>query len=490
MREADAYTILNEPILSINLMERAANKCVEWIVKNFDADNNFKIFVGTGNNGGDGLAIARILATKHKVEVFIIELSNKSADFVLNLERLKKQNLVKITVLNKETNLPIFKEKDIIIDAIFGYGLTRELEINICKTIDFINNCKNKVVAIDIPSGIAADFNLGNNICKIKADWTLTFEMPFLSFFLKENIDNIGELVILPLGINHQFIENLETNYFYTIKKEALDLVKFREKITNKWDLGHGLLIAGSYGKMGAAVLSAKASIRSGIGLLTAITPKCGYQIMQISIPEVMTIIDENQDMITILPELDNYNAIAVGPGIGQFRETAKLVAKLISNCNKKIVFDADAINIIATNRELMGKINDNHIFTPHIKEFERLIGKKSNDSLEILKWQREFSTNYNCTIVLKGANSSISLPNGDIYFNSSGNSGMATAGCGDVLTGVILSLLAQNYSTKDAAILGTFFHGYAADLAIKKQSKESLIASDIIENFKGGFNI
>ena len=484
VKEADAYTIKNEPISSIDLMERAATNLTKWILDKFFVENEFVIFAGVGNNGGDGLVVARLLSEKlKKVKVFIVEFSKKySEDFSVNLSRLIKTN-VDVIHLTKEDKFPQINVSAVIIDAIFGSGLTRPVNgfaANIIEKINFLNN---KVVAIDIPSGLFGEEN--HHIADqkiIQADYTLTFEFPFLSFVLPENENFVGEFSIIPIGISQEFIDKANTDYFFIEFDDITKLLKHRKKFSHKGNYGHGLLIAGGYGRMGASVLSAKAAHRSGIGLLTAHVPKKCVDIMQISSPETMISIDNDKKSVTEIENINKYNAIAIGPAIGFDKKTIKFVKQLFSeNKEKSFVIDADAITIISKNNDIREKIPKKSILTPHPKEFLRLIGKTKNNFIR-LQLQREFSLKYNVILVLKGAHSSISCPDGKVYFNSTGNPGMATGGSGDVLTGIILSLLAQNYKPEDAAKIAVFFHGLSADIAAAEIGQMSLIASDIVD--------
>ena len=493
----DAYTIKHEPIKSIDLMERAATQCSEWLKENFISDifeisKNFKIFVGPGNNGGDGLVVARHLTEEvnkwffenSKVKIYIVKFTDKlSEDFKINLERLKKINN-NIQTITDKSELPKINNDDIIIDAIFGSGLTRPVEGFPAKVIKHINNSTNKsVISIDVPSGLFGEENHKQKQVIIKADYTLTFEFPFLSFFFPENQDFITNFKVLPIGLSKKYIEKSETKYFTVEKKYISDTIKTRKKYAHKGNFGHGLLIAGSYGTMGAAVLSAKAAHRTGIGLLTAHATKCCIEIMQNSSPETMISTEEvTQKYPSKVNNIQKYNSIGIGPGIGLHQNTALLLQNIIENSTTPLVIDADAITLLGKNKKYLDNLPKNSILTPHLKEFERIAGKTANNYQRNLK-QIEFSKKYGIYIILKGANTAISCPDGKCYFNQTGNQGMATGGSGDVLTGMILALLAQGYKPKEAAILGVYLHGAAGDIAAEKFGYYSLIASDIIDN-------
>lgn len=485
IREADQFTIENEPIKSIDLMERAASKCYKWIKPRIEKNSQIKIVVGPGNNGGDGLVLAQLFSkTKVPVEVIIIRFTEKeSADFATNLKRFKSKENVKITELRPDDTVPDFYENDVVIDAIFGSGLSKPVKGFIADVINSVNRSTAKVISIDIPSGLFADkTSIGYENTIIKADYTLTFQFPKLAFFLPENDQYVGNWFVIPIGLHKDFIDQTNVSNYYVEKTRVKDLLRPRNRFQHKGNFGHGLLIAGSYGKVGAAVLAAEASLRAGAGLIHCHLPKKGYEIMQITNPEVMISVDDSDDHFSYLPELSNYNAIAVGPGLGMEEETMKALKLLIQNTSVPVIFDADAINILAENKTWLSFIPSGSIFTPHPKEFERLAGKWSND-FEKLEMQKEFAFKYQCYVVLKGAYTTVATPEGRIYFNSTGNPGMATAGSGDVLTGILLGLLAQNYSSIEAALTGVYLHGLAGDIAAKRFSQPAMIAGDIITN-------
>lgn len=481
VKEADAYTIKHEPISSVNLMERAAKACFSKIAELYCKKESYNVFCGPGNNGGDGLVIARyLILNNYNVKVFILRFTNNfSKDFNINLKRLKNIEFNNIYFIEKFEDFPIFSKEEIIIDAIFGSGLSRNAEALPKKLIQEINKSENEVISVDTPSGLFGEDNKHNDQTIIEANFTLTFESPFLSFFFPENDKFVGKFHVIPIGIHPEYISNTKSNIFY-IQKEDIEIKK-RDKFSHKGNFGHSLIIAGSYGKAGASLFVLKAAHRTGAGLVTCCIPKCNYQIIQSTSPETMLIIDDSEHHISKLPNIANFNSIAVGPGIGFNELTVQMLTELIKTSKIPIVFDADAITIISKNKKLLDFIPENSIFTPHPKEFERLIGKSENN-FHRLNLQIKFAKKHKCYIVLKGANTMTVTPKGLCYINSSGNPGMATAGSGDVLTGVISSLLAQNYSPQEACILGVFIHGLAGDFAKKEKGENALIASDIID--------
>ena len=490
IREADAYTINHEPITDLELMERASTQVFKWVVKHLEHDSTIRAFCGSGNNGGDGLALSRMLLQQgYKVETYLIRFSDKSSPSCeANLLRLKNMPNASITELTDIDDLPELHVSDIILDAIFGSGLSRAVNGFPAIVIDHINNSRAFTLSIDVPSGLFCDHsNLEHPGAIIKAAYTLTFQFPKFSFLFAENDQYLGEWEVVPIGLHPEYIQNIEVDNFFIESEFCNLLMKTRHKYDHKGVYGHGLLIAGSKGKMGAAVLSAKAALRSGAGLITTHVPRKSCFVMQTALPESMCSMDENDDYFSMLPDVSAYNAIAVGPGLGKDKQTANALKLLIQESKIPLIFDADAINIISENKTWLPFIPPFSIFTPHPKEFIRLLGPSANN-FERHEKQKAFSIKYQCYIILKGAHTSISCPDGKFYFNSTGNPGMATAGSGDVLTGVLLGLKARGYSSLEASILGVYIHGLAGDIAAEDSGQESLIASDIIANLGEAF--
>ncbi len=485
IREADAYTIKNEPIASVDLMERAATACYQWIRKRTDTSTAIQVFCGPGNNGGDGLVIARLLANKgFAVKVFIIRFTDKmSEDFQINFERLKNIDDLELIDIFTGDELPSVAPEELVIDAIFGSGLSKPIKGFIGNVIEHINRSQAITIAIDTPSGLYSDeHSSGNDGAIIEADYTLSFQFPKYAFLFQENDRFVGQWKILPIGLMEEFTGHVKTKNFLIEKEDCQLLLKSRNKFDHKGSFGHALLIAGGYGKMGAAVLASEACLRAGAGLISTHVPTIGYHILQTALPECMVSIDENEFIFSSAPDPGPYNAVGVGPGIGTARQTQNALKLLIQNSNLPILFDADALNILAENKTWISFVPHNSILTPHPKEFERLVGKSANQ-FERNRLQREFSIKYQVFVVLKGAHTCISTPQGKCFFNTTGNPGMATGGSGDVLTGIILGLLAQGYTSFDACIVGVYLHGLAGDLAAKKNSMEAMIAGDINKN-------
>lgn len=490
IREADAYTIQNEPILSVDLMERAARKLFKWIVKRVDDTHAFKIFAGHGNNGGDGLALARMLAEKgYHIEVYVVQISDKySTDFEANLQRLQQNGSVKISFLNKKEELPVIDPDELIVDAIFGSGLKNPVDGFAGQVIDHINKSDAVTISVDIPSGLFADRHTDpKKGAIVSADYTVSFQLPKFAFLLPENDPYVGQWQILDIGLSADYINSAETKDFFLEKRDIIPLLRKRKKFSHKGTFGHALLIAGGYGKFGAAVLSSRACLRSGVGLLHTHIAKSGTAILQTACPETMLSIDRDENYLSEIPDLGAYTTVGIGPGIGKELATQKALKLLIQNYQKPMIFDADALNILAENKTWLAFIPKGSILTPHPKEFERLAGKWKDD-FEKIKMQREFAIKYGIYLVLKGAHTSTCFPDGKLYFNSTGNPGMATAGSGDVLTGLLTGLLAQGYAPAVAAVLGVFIHGLAGDMAAKKHGMDAMISGDIIEKIGKAF--
>jgi hydroxyethylthiazole kinase-like uncharacterized protein yjeF len=491
INQIDEYTIKHNPIASIDLMERAAGQLFKWIAERFDRSHNILIFSGPGNNGGDGLALARMLAVnRYDVEVYYVRFTEKTtSDWDINYNRLTAETKIVLNFLTGSDQFPVISKDDIIIDAIFGSGLTRPVDGLPGEIIDQINRSGATVISIDIPSGLFVEDNSENLYDSIvKADYTLSFQFSKLSFMFAENSPFIGDSFVLPIGLNINAIVNTITPYTLLEKSDAASLIKKRNKFDHKGNFGHGLLISGSFGKIGAAVLGARASLRTGIGLITCHIPKCGNLILQSALPEAMVEPDKSEVCISDIGNTDIFSAVGAGPGMGTDMKSQQVIHKLLTECKKPMVLDADALNILSLNKNWLNQLPVGTVLTPHPKEFERLAGKSQND-FDRLQRQIRFSQEYKCIVILKGAHTSIATSDGNVRFNSTGNPGMATAGSGDVLTGIILSLLSQGYTPEDAAILGVYLHGVAGDIAASESCYESIIASDIINSIGKAFN-
>ncbi len=490
IRLADAFTIEHEPVLSIDLMERAATKIFEWMRKRLQPQSEVMIFAGTGNNGGDGLALARLLIENgfHVNTSLIRYTETLSPDCEINYNRLRDMTASQLADVHQEADLPVVTEGTIIVDALFGSGLNRPVSGLAKSTIDLINSGDNVVISIDMPSGLYADRAIDPKLdTVVEADYTLSFQFPKLSFLWPENDRFVGRWEILDIKLDLRFISEVRTPFSMLEKRTVNGFLHKRSKFSHKGTFGHALIIAGSAAKSGAAILAAKACLISGAGLLHVHLPESVQIPMQSAFPEAMISRDAHQDCFSKLPDLSPFNAIAAGPGMGTAEETVKAMKLLIQQATTPLVLDADALNILAENKTWLAFLPKNSILTPHPGEFERLVGSWTN-SFERLDLQRQLSLKFGVIIVLKGAHTCISFPDGQCVFNTTGNPGMATAGSGDVLTGMITGLIAQQYSPSQAAMLGVYLHGLAGDLAAGKLGMESVIASEIIRSIPEAF--
>ncbi len=487
IKQWDAFTIAHEPVAAIELMERAAAKVVDWVVQQYDTQKHFQIFCGKGNNGGDGVAIARMLLTKkYSVTVYILEFGNiGTPDFQTNLARLKEGGN-DIHFIQSADFFPAIKKTDIIIDALFGTGLNKPLEGISAALVNHINRFSN-IISIDLPSGLSADGSSKGNAA-IKATHTLSFQHYKLAFLLPENDGYCGNVHVLDIGLSKVFENDTAASFEITDAPFLRSIYKPRNKFWHKGNFGHAALLCGSYGMMGAAVLSATACLRSGAGKLSCYIPKAGYEIVQTSIPEAMCIV-AGEEYILTAGGIEKFDAIGIGPGIGTTPTHARLLKEVFIKFNKGLLIDADALNTIANNKELLQLIPAGSVLTPHPKEFERLFGKSVND-VERLLLALEKAKALDLYIIIKGHYSFIATPEGKGFFNATGNAGMATAGSGDVLSGIITGLLAQGYSSLASCLLGTYLHGFAGDLAAAALSEEALIAGDISNHLGEAFKI
>ena len=482
VREIDAYTIKNEPIRSIDLMERAATRLTGWYVRHYHTDRKAMIFAGSGNNGGDALAMARMLADRQfRVECFLLRFGKLSENCYINLGRLKEQAMVQLYEIDDQDSLPEIAKEDVVVDGIFGSGLSRSVTGLPASVIRHINKNAGTVIAIDIPSGLFGEDNAGNDYIQvIRASHTLTFQFPFLSFFFDLHEAHVGHMRVHDIKLHPMAISKTETDYRTMEAEEIRGLLPQRSKFAHKGTFGHALMISGSYGMMGAALLAGESCLRSGTGLVTLHVPKFGYGIVQTAFPEAIVSIDQSDILFSEPPDLSPYSAIGIGPGLGCKPNSGKGLKMLLERTKVPLVIDADGLNILSQHPDWLELLPEGTILTPHPKEFDRLAGE-STDSYERHLKQREFASMHKVVVVLKGASTGIASPDGRYWFNTTGNSGMATGGSGDVLTGLIAGLLAQGIASLDAALAGVYLHGLAGDLAAESSSEEAVIAGDMI---------
>lgn len=484
---ADKATIENNGISSTDLMEHAASLCFQWLHSRLQGQQiKIHIFCGIGNNGGDGLVMARHLHQHgYNVSCYVVNFSDKrTEEFLVNYNRLKELGEWP-TVISSEKEFPEVAFEDIVVDAIFGIGLTRKPSGFTKKLIQYINSTKVFTLAIDFPSGLFGNKAVEDAESVLKAGHVLTFQTPKLAFLLPENKDYLNTWEVIDIGLDLNFINSLSPTHHFLVKNDVLPMYKPREKWSHKGTFGHSLIIGGSFGKIGAVTLAAKGALKIGSGLVSTYIPKCGYTIIQTSIPEAMVEVDNEK-------HLDYFNfkttpsVIGIGPGMGTHEKTITGFEKFLKENKTPLVIDADAINILAKNQSLLEFLPENSVLTPHPKELQRLIGPWKNDYEKIEK-TKTLSEKYKCIVVIKGAHT-ITIQSDSLFVNSTGNPGLATGGSGDVLTGMITGLIAQGYSPLNAAVFGTYLHGRTADIASQEISYEAFTASTIIDFLPDAF--
>ena len=477
IRRADEYTIKHEPIPSVELMERASEAFVNKFLELFEEKKRVRIFCGLGNNGGDGLAIGRMLKERGwEVLKYIVGSPRKGTDdFKSNLE---KSDLY--AVITSAEDLPSSESDEIIIDALFGSGLSRPLEGLYKEVIRYLNGQEGVRVAVDIPSGLYGDkpIELESNAV-LKADHTISFQVPKLVFLLGEYHLYVGEWHLVDIGLSRRFIEKEPSRYHLSEAADIDGLIPRRAKYTHKSEVGRLTVVAGSKGKMGAAILAARAALKSGVGLINVCCPKFGTPIMQTAVPEAMVLESDTVGFVGRIPKLEGN--VVLGPGLGTNPKTILGVDTLIVKSKEPLVIDADGINILAKKRHLLESLPADSILTPHPGEFRRLVGAWEND-FQKLDMLSSFCEEFKLNVVLKGAYSAVCNKKGEISFNSTGNPVLATAGSGDVLSGIVGAFLANGMMPFDALKLGVFVHGYCGDLLAEKNNGFGVVASDIVE--------
>ncbi|MBB6369488.1 NAD(P)H-hydrate dehydratase [Chryseobacterium shigense] len=488
IRHWDQFTISSEPVSSIQLMERASEALAGWISENCKNYRKFTVFCGNGNNGGDGFAVARILYLKgFDVDVFIKDLKSKfSEDGAANFKKLRDFSGISVKEF-KDIDQNNFDNKTVIIDALFGTGLSRNIEGEYKEIIDKLNARNNVKISVDLPSGLFADSILQEDSTVFKVDYTLSFQSWKKAFLHPETGPYAGKVIILNIDLNKEYASDTETNDFVIDDSVIEHIFKPRSEFSHKGTYGKVTLAAGSYGKIGAAVLSARAALKTGTGLTFTLAPKCGYEILQTSCPEAM-FIEGGENHIHRF-EIEKDSVAGIGPGLGTDTGTQKALIQFLKDYTKPLVLDADALNILAQDKENIKLIPEKSIITPHPKEFERLFGKQEN-SFQRLELARNKAKEFQIYIVLKDHHTQVVTPEGRVYYNITGNSGLAKGGSGDILTGIITSLVAQKYSEEQAAILGIWLHGKAADFAAEKYSRESMLPTDVINELGNVFKI
>lgn len=484
IHEVDVATCDEQKISSIELMERAASQISVELISRFLPSQRFVVLAGPGNNGGDALATARMLMEQgyKRVEVFLFNVTGKlSHDCDEERKKLIMIDGVDYTEVSREFTPPYLSSDDVVLDGLFGSGLKQPLQGGFVSVARYVNESGAFVVSIDLPSGLFGEWN--SHVSPrdvIHANVTLAFQLPRLSFFFRENAQVLGDWHLLDIDLDYKAIKAQYTDFYVIDERNVAPLLRERDPFSGKRDFGSTLLFAGSYGMMGAAVMCARAVLHSGAGLVTVHSAHCGMQIVQTAFPEAMFEPDRNEHFITDMKIHHNHQAIGVGPGIGTQDATIEALQDLLQHATMPMVLDADALNCISIRPALLTYVPAKTILTPHIGEFDRMFGEHSTDEAR-LKTAIEMSHQYNLIIVLKGHYTAVVRPTGRVYFNWTGNSGMATAGAGDVLTGIIASFLSQGYEPEYAALLGVYIHGRAGDMAAAEFGEFGMTATDMI---------
>ena len=485
IHELDKYTIEHEPIASLNLMERAAHALTQAVTQEWPVTTPVVIFAGPGNNGGDALAMARLLSEQnYQVSVYLFNIQGKlSADCAANKQRLQNtKGLKRFIEVSMEFDPPVLDCNTLVIDGLFGSGLNKPLAGGFASLVKYINASQATVVSIDVPSGLMTEdnaYNVRANI--IKATMTLTLQQPKLSFLFPENQQFIGRLRVLDIKLSKEGMEKIEASFTVIEESNVRERMLERSPFAHKGQMGSALLIAGSYGMAGAAILASKACMRSGAGKVVVNTPRRNIPFLQTAVPEAIVQPGSEETIFAETVDTEDFQAMGIGPGLGQSEQTAIALIAQLRRAQCPIVIDADAINILANHRAWLQQLPKDIILTPHPKELDRL-ENHSADSYERLTKARNLAERLKGYVILKGHYTAICCPDGHVIFNSTGNAGMATAGSGDVLTGILTGLLARGYKPQDACVVGVYLHGLAGDLAARELGEESLIASDIIQ--------
>lgn len=491
VKKLDAYTIEHEPVAEIDLMERASEALAQEICSRFSPEVPFVVFAGPGNNGGDALAVSRLMAEQgYRLSVYLFNTKGTlSPCCQTNRNRLPVGSGIDYHEVTNQFVPPVLTKEHVVIDGLFGSGLNKPLSGGFAAVVRYINASPAYVIAIDIPSGLMGEDNSYNVMQQVvTAHLTLTLQFPKLAFLLPENAAKVGEWKVLDIGLHPEGVELTPTPYAMTERDDIKTFLTPRNRFAHKGDFGRALLVAGQLGMAGASILAARACLRSGVGLLTVHVPQCNNPMVQSSVPEAMTQVDIHPDFFSEAPLTDPYQAVGIGPGLGKHVETRAALLELIDYCQTPMVIDADALNILGEERDYLYRLPIGSILTPHPGEMDRLVGR-SESSYQRLQKARELAREAQVCIVLKGAYTAVIDTNGQCWFNPTGNPGMATGGSGDVLTGILTALLAQGIKSVDAARLGVYIHGLAGDLAATKLGEISLTAHDIINYLPAAFS-
>lgn len=486
LRAIDKLTIENEGVTSLELIERAAEAITNEIMLRWRPNKKVSVFAGPGNNGADALVVSRMLIEQGftpEIYLFNIKAKHINSECAQSRDRLIEMGYPNIVEVVDNFRLPELTPDHLVIDGLFGSGLKKSLIGGFISLVRYINESQATIVSIDVPSGLYGDWNPSSvNRDIIHANLTLTFQLPRLAFLFKENAELVGEWKILDIGLSADAIRKAPTDFYFVEKSDIRQVILRRDPFASKADYGSGLIIAGSYGMMGAAVLCAKGALRSGAGKITVHSPRCGYNVMQSSVPEVLFDADSHDIVLKDIVPSRNYNAIAVGPGIGVNEATVTTLEEFLKRSQSPVILDADALNCIAKRPALLNYIPTDSILTPHAAEFDRIFGPHVNDESRLQK-AIEKARKYGIIIVLKGRYTAIVRRDGRVYFNSSGNAALATAGSGDVLTGLMLGFMTQGYAPEIASLISVYVHGVAGELASEEHGIHGVTAGDVAQN-------
>lgn len=490
--EHDKYTITHEHVASIDLMERAAKAIASAIMARWDRSMNVVVFAGPGNNGGDALAVARLLAESgYAVAAYLFNIRNRLSDeCTVNRKRIGDCKKVKsFDEITQNFDPPKLDAATLVVDGLFGSGLNKPLTGGFASLVKYINQSHAQVVSIDLPSGLMTEDNTHNILSNIvQASLTLTLQQKKLCMYLADMQRFLGQVEVLDIGLSGQYVQETDSPYRTVELQDVARLMKPRSDFAHKGSMGSALIVAGSYGMAGAAILATRACLRSGVGKATVHAPKKNYAIMQVAVPEAVVQIDREETCFSEPVDTDEFDAVGIGPGLGRNENTAIALIAQVRRAQCPVVLDADALNILGSHRAWMQQLPAGVVLTPHPREYDRLAGSTCAGDYERLQSARQLAQRHGIYIILKGHHSALCLPDGMVLFNTTGNSGMATGGSGDVLTGVLTALLARGYKQSEACLLGMYLHGLAGDMAESEKGHESLIAGDLIDYLPQAF--
>ncbi|MCI9171806.1 NAD(P)H-hydrate dehydratase [uncultured Duncaniella sp.] len=485
IRKIDRVTIEEEGVSSQELIRRVAEGVVSEIVGRWSPSTPVVIFAGSGNNGADALVVGRLLLEAGfypRILLFNFKGNSLSRDCRQAKHELLSTGYQGLVEIIDRADIPPITPDHLVIDGLFGSGLRDPLEGGFKMLARVISESGASVISIDVPSGMFGDWNarvIGRDV--VHATLTLAVQFPRLAFFLSDNADLVGRWKVLDIGLSNRAIMETHTKYFYVERDEVREVLRKRKPFSSKADYGHALLFAGCYGMTGAAVLAARGALRSGVGKLTVHSARAAYPVLQSQVPEALFSPDRQEYVISDMSSRFKCTAIGVGPGIGANDVTRGAFETLIKSYKRPMVIDADALNALAQNQALLDHIAPGSILTPHAGEFDRIFGDQTSAEARLLK-AIEVSHRYKIMIVLKGHYTATVRPDGKVFFNSSGTPAMATAGSGDVLTGIITSLLAQGYKPEAASVAGVYIHGRAGEIAAETEGDYGTTALDIAQ--------